>query len=208
MRGRPLATGATLQDATAWLRSCGVIDGAVQAGEMVPDFALVNADDISVDLGTLLDRGPVVVTFVLGSDSPICRASLRTLQNALPAIDARHGTLVAISPEPPDRSRAVAAEDGLRFDMLADDDHQLGRLFGLTYRPPEPVAAWLDLLGFAASPEPMPADLILPATYIVDSDGVAAYAFLEPDPRQRADPRQVVEGLSRMPRGSAVGFSG
>jgi peroxiredoxin len=175
---------------------------------MVPDFALVNADDISVDLGTLLDRGPAIVTFILGSSSSNCRASLRALQNALPAIHARHGTLVAISPEPPDRSRAVVAEDGLSFDMLTDDDHQLGHLFGLTYQPPEPVALWLDLLGLVARPAGMPSDLILPATYVVDANGIAAYAFLDPDPRQRADPHQVLECLWRMPREPAARPSG
>src|SRR5512132_4182661 len=79
-----LSPGATLQDATEWLRSCGVIAAAVQAGEVVPDFELVNAIGINVDLGSLLDRGPVVITFTLGSCSPTCRASLRKLQGALP----------------------------------------------------------------------------------------------------------------------------
>src|SRR6266496_1333351 len=95
-----LPPGATLQDATEWLRSCGVIADAVQAGEMVPDFELVNATGVNINLGSLLDRGPVVITFILGSRSSTCRASLRTLQKALPGIEAHHGTLVSISPEP------------------------------------------------------------------------------------------------------------
>src|SRR5512132_3516558 len=79
-----LRPAATLQDATEWLRSCGVIADAVQAGEMVPDFQLVNATGVNVNLGSLLDRGPVVITFVLGSRSSACRASLRELQRVLP----------------------------------------------------------------------------------------------------------------------------
>ena len=178
-----LPTGATPQDATEWLRCCGVIADAVQAGEMVPDFELVNANGIHVGLGALLDRGPVVIIFILGSCSPICRASLRMLQNALPGIEAHHGALVGISPDPPNRSHAVVEEDGLGFDLLSDDDQQLGRLFGLTYQPPQPVAVWLDLLGLDAGPEAKPSSLVLPATYVVDSNGIAVYAFLEPDPR-------------------------
>ena len=123
-----LPAGATLQDATEWLRSCGVIAEAVQAGEMIPDFELVNATGVNVNLGSLLDRGPVVITFILGSRSPTCRASLRALQEALPGIEAHHGTLVAISPDPPAVSSALAEEDGLGFDLLTDDHDQLGRL--------------------------------------------------------------------------------
>src|SRR6266511_1884037 len=110
-----LPPGATLQDATEWLRSCGMIAAAVQAGEMVPDFELVNATGVNITLGSLLDRGPVVITFILGSRSSTCRASLRTLQKAVPGIEAHHGTLVAISPDPPNASSAVAKEDGLGF---------------------------------------------------------------------------------------------
>ena len=194
-----LPPGATLQDATEWLRCCGVIADAVQAGEMVPDFELVNATGVNVNLGSLLDRGAVVITFILGCRSPTCRASLRALQKALPGIEAHHGTLVAISPDPPNASSAVAEEDGLGFDLLTDDHHQLGHLFGLTYQPPEPVAVWFDLLGLGAPRDGMPSDLILPATYVVNSDGIAVYAFLEPDPSQRVDPRAVIEALSRIP---------
>jgi peroxiredoxin len=194
-----LLPDATLQDATEWLRSCGVIADAVQAGEMVPDFELVNATGVNVDLGSLLDRGPAVITFILGLHSPFCRASLATLQRALLRIEAHRGVLVAISPDPPHASSAVAEENGLRFDLLTDDHHQLAHLFGLTYRAPEPVAVWFDLLGLDAPHDGLPSDLILPATYVVDANGIAVYAFLEPDPRQRVDPHAVIESLSRMP---------
>lgn len=199
-----LRPDATLQDSAEWLRSCGVVEESVQAGEMVPDFQLVNANGVDVDLGSLLDRGPVVITFVLGFRSPFCRASLATLQKALPRIEAHRGILVAISPDPPHASSAVAEEDGLGFDLLADDHHQLAHLFGLTYRAPEPVAVWFDLLGLDAPHDGLPSDLILPATYVVDSNGIAVYAFLEPDPRQRVDPRAVIDSLSRMPSETAV----
>jgi peroxiredoxin len=194
-----LTPGATLQDATEWLHSCGVIADAVQAGEVVPDFELVNATGVNVNLGFLLDRGPVVITFILGCRSPRCRASLRALQKALPEIEAHHGTLVAISPDAPNASSAVAEEDNLWFDLLTDYRHQFGHLFGLTYQPPEPVAVWFDLLGLGAPRDGMSSDLILPATYVVDSNGIAVYAFLEPDPTQRVDPRAVIEALSRIP---------
>jgi peroxiredoxin len=199
-----LPPGATLQDATEWLRSCGVISAAVQAGEMIPDFELVNATGVNVNLGSLLDRGPVVITFILGSRSPRCRTSLRELQETLPGIEAHHGTLVAISPDPPAVSYTLAEEDGLGFDLLADDHGHLGHLFGLTYQPPEPVGVWFDLLGLSPRREGTPTYLTLPAAYVVDSHGNAAYAFLEPDPTQRVDPRVVIASLSRIPSETAV----
>jgi peroxiredoxin len=178
-RTQILPAGATVRDATEWLRSCGVIDAAVQAGEMIPDFELVNATGVNINLGSLLDRGPVVITFILGSRSRACRASLRALQEALPQIDANNSTLVVISPDPPAISSTLAEKNGLGFDLLSDENGRLRRLFGLAYQPPEPVAVWFDLLGLAGD-EPA-SDLPLPATYVVDTNGIAAYAFLEPE---------------------------
>jgi peroxiredoxin len=176
-----------------------VIAAAVQAGEMIPDFELVSATGVKVNLSSLLDHGPVAITFILGFRSPTCRASLRALQQALPAIEANNGTLVAISPDPPKASFTVVEEDGLGFDLLTDEHGQLSHLFGLTYRPPEPVAVWFDLLGLGVPRDGMPSHLTLPAAYVVDSNGIAAYAFLEPDPTRRVDPRAVIESLSQTP---------
>lgn len=199
-----LSVEANSQDATAWLRTSGVIAAGVQAEEMIPDFQLVNATGVDVSLGSLLDHGPAVITFILGSRSRLCRCSLRSLQTVLPEIEAHAGTLVAISPDPPSASHGVVAEDGLGFDLLTDDHHQLGRLFGLTYRPPAPIAVWSDLLDVDFVEDWMSSDWVLPATYVVDTSGIAAYAFLDPDPTRRVDPRAVVESLARMASESAV----
>lgn len=200
--GRPfspkqnLPNGATLQDATTWLRSCGVIAEAVQVGEMVPEFHLNNATGDHIDLGPLLDRGPVVITFILGAGSSRCRASLRALQARLPEITEHRATLVAITPDPPPASRALVEELHLGFDLLIDVRNQLAQLFGLAYETPEPRVIWLRLLGLNYPHRPPPAVLVLPATYIVDTDGIAGYAFLEPNPTRRVEPDTMFVALS------------
>lgn len=197
-----LPPGASLQDAAEWLRSCGVLTEAVQAGEMVPDFELADTASTLVSLGTLLDRGPLVVTFTLGSGSTVCRASLRALQDALPLIKRHHGSIVAISPDPPATSRRLAQDDGLSFELLADDEGHLGGLFGLSYQPPEPPASWFELLGLDWRGRVASAQLILPAAYVVNAEGTAAYAFLDPHPHRRVDPQALTCCLSRLATGT------
>lgn len=202
LSGRPfspkqtLPTGATLRDATTWLRSCGVIAEAVQVGEMIPDFELVNATGDHVRLGPLLDRGPVVVTFILGAGSSRCRASLRAFQARLPEIAEHPATLVAVTPDAPPAALALAEGLRLGFDLLVDAHNQLGQLFGLAYQAPEPMMVWSRLLGIDEPCELDPAALVLPATYVVDIDGIARYAFLEPDPTRRVEPDAVIAALS------------
>ena len=190
--------GASPQDATAWLRSCGVLANAVQAGEMVPDFELADTAGAPVGLGALLDRGPLVISFVLGSESPVCRASLRALQGALPLFESHRGSIVAISPDQPAASHRLAQEDCLGFKLLADDDGHLAALFGLVYQPPQPLSVWLKLLGLGRCDSIFPPRLILPAAYVINGDGIAVYAFLDPDPRHRVDPQALIGCLSRL----------
>jgi thiol-disulfide isomerase/thioredoxin len=55
-----------------------------------------------LDVGTLLKRGPVIVTFYRGGWCPYCNLELGAFQKILPDITAAGATLVAISPEKPD----------------------------------------------------------------------------------------------------------
>ena len=111
-----LPPGATLQDATEWLRSCGVIANAAQAATVPTSSSSTPLASTSTwDLSSTAVPWPHVRPRLPLFHVP---ASLRTLQKALPAIEAHHGTLVSISPEPPNSSSAVAEEDGLGFDLL------------------------------------------------------------------------------------------
>jgi peroxiredoxin len=188
----------TVADAAHWLRSSGVLEAAVQRGEMIPDFTLESANGALIDVQSLLDAGPLVITFTLGRRSVRCRQSLLAL-NAAAADIARLGAgIVAVTPDPPRQSRLVSEAQGLAFDLLSDENGHLAALFGLAYRPPEAIADWLVLLGAdAAAPWP-PRDLPLTATYIVASDGIAAWVFVAADPLARVEPAHLIAALARL----------
>jgi peroxiredoxin len=193
-----LPPGATLQDATEWLRSCGVTprpcrpanDSRFRTRQRDRRQSQPKLSPRSRSGGHHLhSRLPVSHPPGIAPGAAASLAGDRSQQR----------TLVAISPDPPKASFTVVEEDGLGFDLLTDEHGQLSHLFGLTYRPPEPVEVWFDLLGLGVPRDGMPSHLTLPAAYVVDSNGIAAYAFLEPDPTRRVDPRAVIESLSQTP---------
>jgi len=63
----------------------------------------------------LLEQGPVVMTFYRGAWCPYCHLALRAYQQALPQLQAGGVTLVAISPQSPNHSRALAEKLELTF---------------------------------------------------------------------------------------------
>ncbi len=65
--------GATPKDklevmhrATEELARSGLVDKALKAGERAPDFSLTDANGAPVGLGSLLESGPVVLSFFRG----------------------------------------------------------------------------------------------------------------------------------------------
>lgn len=191
-----LAADSSLAEITAWFAAAGIIEGAMQQGEMVPDFALPDSDGMVVSVQTLLDSGPLIVDFTLGSRSHRCRAALVALQAALPAITGHGAAVVAITPDAPARSRALREAAGLTFPLLSDEDGHIAQHFGIAYTPPLPLVKWMEHLEFgepAAWHRPL---LPLTAADLVTSDGLAQMAFINANPLERVDPRQLLLALA------------
>lgn len=195
---RILSLPLSLADIIEWFQSSGVLEAAIQDGEMVPDFELPNASGAAVSLQELLDRGPVVVSFTLGARSIRCRQSLLALQAALAGIEGRAATLIALTPDPPSISHRFQHAAALTFDLLSDIDGHLAGLFGVAYRPPLALVDWLGFLGVERPIKWLSPEVPLTATYVVTPDGIAAAAFLDANPLLRADPDQVAATLIRL----------
>src|SRR5947207_13783736 len=114
---------------------------AVKEGAQAPDFTLPDAYGNMVMLSQLLTQGPVVMTFYRGQWCPYCHLQLRAYQQALPLIQARGASLVAISPQTPGHSRTLAEKLELAFPLLSDLGNQVARQFGLVFTIEDAVRA-------------------------------------------------------------------
>src|SRR5438128_2310612 len=102
------------------LINSGAAGKALKEGAQVPDFTLPDARGNEVKLSHLLTQGPVVMTFYRGQWCPYCHLALRAYQQALSQIQTRGASLVAISPQTPYHSRAMAEKLDLTFALLSD----------------------------------------------------------------------------------------
>ena len=102
-------------------------------GDTAPDFTLDDAVGNPVALGDLVATGPVVVTFYRGEWCPYCTLQLRALQEALPEIVATGATLVAISPQAPDRALTMTEKHELAFAVLSDLDQSVSEAYKVRF---------------------------------------------------------------------------
>jgi peroxiredoxin len=173
---------------------------ALKIGDRAPAIVLPNATGKTVDVGTLLKRGPVIVTFYRGGWCPYCNLELRAFQNIFPEIEAAGAGLVAISPEKPDDTLSTAQKNVLSFEVLSDVRQKVGRAFGLVYTFSDELKRAYQEFGLNIPATNGAEEWALPisATYVIGQDGTIIYAYTDPDYRDRADPEDVLMFLKRV----------
>ncbi len=196
----PAERQAIMQRHIDALRNGPISRNTLKVGDRAPAIVLGNAKGETVDVGTLLRKGPVIVTFYRGGWCPFCNLELKAFQDVLPRIIAAGASLIAISPEKPDESLSTAEKNALTFEVLSDVGQKVGRAFGLVYEFTDELKS--VYVGFGLD---IPARngsagewaLPISATYVIDPDGTIIYAYTDADYRDRADPRDVLDALTR-----------
>jgi peroxiredoxin len=189
---------ATMETATADLRASGIERTALQAGAMAPALTLPDALNRPVDLTALWQQGPLVIVFYRGGWCPYCNLELRAWQQQLPALKALGATLVAVSPQTPDNSLSTAEKNELAFPVLSDSALHASRAFGVAFEMAPALVALYSQVG-----NDLPTlngngqwVLPIPATFVIDRQGRIAYAHVEADYRERAEPAEVLKRLA------------
>ncbi|MEU9453320.1 peroxiredoxin-like family protein [Streptomyces sp. NPDC048277] len=182
------------------LADSGQAGRARGVGDRAPRFTLPSATGAALALDDLLAEGPVVLTFYRGAWCPYCNLALRALQQRHVDITARGARLVAVSPQIPDESLTLAEKHGLAFDVLSDLGSDTAQQYGLAFDLPDDLAAVYDKLGFDLQRvnDGHPRTLPLPATYVIDRDGVIRWAFVDTDYTARAEPADVIAALDAL----------
>jgi peroxiredoxin len=186
--------------ATAELIDSGQAQRARKAGDTAPEFTLKDPDGNDVVSRDLLAKGPLVVSFYRGVWCPYCNLELQALQAALPEIAARGASPVAISPQTAPNSRKSQRENKLDFPILSDVRSEVAAAFGIRFALSDELIALYktfknDLPTFNADPSWV---LPMPARYVIGTDGVIAYAEVNPDYTHRPDPSELLPVLDRL----------
>ncbi|MFA6677399.1 MAG: peroxiredoxin-like family protein [Bacteroidales bacterium] len=178
------------------IENSGILETALQVGDIAPDFKLKNALGETVSLYDYLKKGKVILTWYRGGWCPYCNLTLRQLQHKLPEFEANGANLIALTPELPDKSLSTAEKHDLKFEVLSDIGNKVGKEYGIVFKLTEEVAKIynkaFDMNGYNGDKSN---ELPLPAAYIINQDGKIVYAFLNADYRKRAEPDVLIKFL-------------
>ncbi len=166
-----------------------------------PDVRLSTPEGELVNLADAFGSGPVVVIFYRGGWCPFCTGQLSAWQDRLAELDSLGASLIAITPERPDRVGDAKAEHYYGFAVLSDAQGEAARAFDLQFtidaKTQELYRTYdIDLSQFNASGT---WDMVIPATFVIDSGGVIRYAYVNEDYRTRAEVDEVLEAVRSLP---------
>ncbi|MEZ7497976.1 peroxiredoxin-like family protein [Flavobacterium sp. Arc3] len=174
---------------------------ALKVGQKAIDFELPNQEGESVSLKKLISQGPVVITFYRGDWCPYCNLQLRALQARLEEIQTLGATLVAISPQVPDGSLTKTEISEMNFTVLSDQNAKVASQYGVAWEVPEflldhmRVDRNLDLEKINNGNSSV---LPIPATFIIGTNGIITWNYVNVDYRTRSEPEDIIEALKNL----------
>ena len=190
-----------LEDIFAQAEKFGKGSDLLKVGTDAINFTLPNHQGELVTLTTLLQKGPVVLTFYRGGWCPYCNLQLRALQNRLSEIHELGAQLVAISPQAPDESLSQIEREALEFIVLSDQDADVAAQYGSAWQVPQLILdhmrndRQLDLEQINNGNSQV---LSIPATLIIDQTGKVTWSYINVDYRVRSEPEDVILALKEL----------
>lgn len=186
-------------DGIASVSDSGILDTALNVGDKALDFSLKNQLNQTVSLYDQLKDGPVVLTWYRGGWCPYCNITLHYLQDKLPEIKTAGATLLAITPELPDNSINTSQKNDLEFSVLSDVGNVIGKNYGVVFKlTPEVATIYNNGFGLNEKNGDASNQLPLAATYVIDTNGIIQYAFLDADYTKRAEVSEIVTALKKL----------
>lgn len=115
---------------------------ALSVGRAAPDFQLKTLDGQSFSLQDALARGPVILLFFKVS-CPTCQYALPFYERLFQAYKGRNLTVVGVSQNNPEDTKAFAKEFGITIPLLLDDTitYPVSNAYGLTNVP---TVFWIE----------------------------------------------------------------
>ncbi len=175
--------------------------GYVELGTVIESFSVPGVDGNVIDFDELAAGGPVVLIFFRFAGCPACNIALPHYQRALwPRLRELGASLLALSPQIPDKLRAIKERHNLEFAVATDLGNELGRRFGILYSYDEPSrqAALArhnpigDITGTGTWELPKPAVLV------IDRDRVVRFVEVSSDWLVRTEAGPVIAAVEAL----------
>jgi peroxiredoxin len=177
----------------------GKIPAGIPVGEKAPSFSGYDQSGKFTESSKLLLKGPMVLFFYRGYWCPACNRTLRNYQDSLSIITDQGVSVVAITPESIEFVERTVKMNNISFTVIYDCQEKIMMDYDVMFDVSPGYQEMLkqkdlDLVSINLHPE---AHLPVPATYIINSQGIIVAAWFDPDYRKRASVSWIIQNLGK-----------
>jgi peroxiredoxin len=174
------------------------IPHGLNVGEKAPDFTGYDQKGRQVELKKLLELGPVILFFYRGKWCPVCSRCLNDYQDSLKTLTDQGFSVVAITPESIENVEQTVKLHNLTFTVIYDCQEKIMKdydvMFNVTKAYQDKILSSFSI-DIAQNNGRDSARLPVPATYIINREGIIAAVQFDPDYKNRATVKWMLKNL-------------
>lgn len=172
----------------------------LKVGDKAPDFTGYDQKGKTIESKKLLEKGPVILFFYRGNWCSICGKYLDSYQDSINIITNQGFTLVAITPESIEYVEQTVKFHNITFPVIYDCQEKIMQdydvMFNVTKAFQDKVFSSLSV-DIAKNNGRDVAHLPVPATYIINKEGIIVAAYFDPDYSKRASVKWMLLNMGR-----------
>jgi peroxiredoxin len=170
----------------------------LKPGDKAPFFTGYDQFGKTVDLNKLLEKGPIVLFFYRGKWCPVCSRYLNNYQDSLNIVTDQGFNVVAITPESIENVEQTIKLHKITFTVIYDCQEKIMSdfdvMFSVTKAYQDKIRSSFGI-DIAENNLHSPAHLPVPATFIINRQGIIAAVQFDPDYQNRASIKWMLKNL-------------
>lgn len=159
-----------------------------------------NKDGKSISVKEVLNGKPAVLVFYRGGWCPYCNKQLSRLRKITKDIANLGYKLIAVSPDKVSKFKETIKKQELNYTLVSDSDLNLAKEFGLTFKVDAKTRAIYK--GYGIDLEEASGkrhySLPIPAIYVIDSDGLVHFNYVNPNYKVRMNEKILLNALREL----------
>jgi len=163
----------------------------VEPGNPAPEFSLPDQDGNTTKLSDFKTKRDLLLIFVRGDWCPGCHMMLRTYQKESHRFKEKNILCMAIGPDPVGVNRAMVEKLGLDFKVLSDEEQKIAQTYGCRLEDDENLHPVKESHKYQAG-------IPLPASFLVDKNGIVRYTSRPDRVGEFLDPAKIFPVLEKL----------
>ena len=163
----------------------------VEPGNPAPEFSLLDQDGNATKLSDFKGKRDLLLIFVRGDWCPGCHMMLRTYQRESHRFKEKNILCMAIGPDPVGVNRAMVEKLGLDFKVLSDEGQIIAQTYGCRLEDDENLHPVKESHKYNAG-------IPLPASFLVDKNGIVRYTSRPDRVGEFLDPAKIFPVLEKL----------